>query len=115
MPIHELVRYIRRHVHLPSLRLSSLAGQGMTERIRSTGFALLGLTAAASLALVAIFALPGYSLLAPAPLPDGPTATQSIGGAERALPGRASRPLAAAVAPGSSILAGAGGAPAPGP
>ena len=53
-------------------RLTSLAGTGLPERMRSTTFAVLGLVAAAGLALVAMFALPGWPLLSPAPLPSGP-------------------------------------------
>jgi hypothetical protein len=55
-----------------SLRLPDLIGKGMPERIRSVGFAFLGLTAAAGLALVALFAQMGFPLLTPAPLPSSP-------------------------------------------
>lgn len=54
------------------LRLPDLIGKGMPERIRSVGFAFLGLTAAAGLALVALFSQMGFPLLAPAPLPSSP-------------------------------------------
>lgn len=116
MPIHELVHSILRHLRLPSIRLSTLAGQGMTERIRSTGFALLGLTAAASLALVVVFAQPGFPLLDPAPLPNGPSADESVAGAEKAAPALASRPSVVAGAPAPSALArrNAGGSSGPG-
>jgi len=112
--IHELVHFILRHAHLPSIRLSSLAGQGMVERMRSTGFALLGLTAAAGLALVAVFALPGFPLLDPAPLPNEPSA--GVAGAEKVAPALASRPPVAAVAlvPSPGARRGAGGSSAPG-
>jgi hypothetical protein len=49
--------------------------------MRSISFALLGLTAAAGLALVAIFAQPDSRLLSPAPLPDQPSAGPSIAAA----------------------------------
>lgn len=69
------------HSRLPnlrsSLRLSNLIGRGMPERIRSVGFAFLGLTAAAGLALVAIFAQMSFPLLSPVPLPGGPPAEPS--------------------------------------
>jgi hypothetical protein len=48
--------------------------------MRSTTFALLGLTAAAGLTLVALFAQPGGPLLSPAPLPHGPAS--AVAGAE---------------------------------
>lgn len=54
------------------MRLPDLIGRGMPERIRSVGFAFLGLTAAAGLALVALFAQMGFPLLTPAPLPRSP-------------------------------------------
>src|ERR1700749_625750 len=98
MPIHELVHSIRRYAHIPSLRLSSLFGQGITERMRATGFALLGLTAAAGLALVAIFAQPGFPLLDPVPLPEEPAVEQSVGEAERVTANRAPGAIAPALA-----------------
>ena len=64
-----------------SIRRPSLAGDGLPERMRSTVFAFLGLTAAAGLALVAIFAQLGFPLLSPTPLPERT-------GAELGLPGR---------------------------
>ena len=48
--------------------------------MRTTTFILFGLTAAAGLALVAIFAQPGGPLLPPAPLPSEPTS--SVGKAQ---------------------------------
>jgi len=54
------------------LPLPSIAGRGLPERMRSTAVAFLGLTTAAGLALVAIFAQPGFSVLDPAPLPEEP-------------------------------------------
>lgn len=61
-----------------ALRLTRLVGNGMPERIRAIGFAFLGLTAAAGLGLVAIFAQMGFPVLSPAPLPGGPSGPNSI-------------------------------------
>lgn len=63
---------------MSSLRLPSLAGSGLPERMRSTAFAFLGLTAAAGLAFVAIFAQLGFPLLSPAPLPTDPSRGAAI-------------------------------------
>ena len=82
LPINELVHWIL-HSRLSSFRIPSFAGKGLPERMRSTAFALLGLTAAAGLALVAIFAQPGFPLLEPAPLPKEPSPRQSIAEAEK--------------------------------
>jgi hypothetical protein len=60
------------------LRLSSFAGQGLPERMRSTAFAFLGLTAAAGLALVAFFAQLGFPLLSPAPMPSDPSRANAV-------------------------------------
>jgi hypothetical protein len=79
--MHDLVRHIFHNRLLAALRIPSFAGNGLPERMRSISFALLGLTAAAGLAMVAIFAQPGFSVLSPAPLPDEPSATQAIAGA----------------------------------
>ena len=76
-------------------RLSNLVGRGMPERIRSVGFAFLGLTAAAGLALVALFAQMGFPLLSPAPLPDGP-GPHSVSRAVRLEQGPASSVIAQA-------------------
>ncbi len=61
-----------------SRRLPSFAGRGLPERMRSTVFAFLGLTAAGGLALVAIFAQPNFPLLSPAPLPSDPSRANAI-------------------------------------
>lgn len=53
-------------------QMPSVAGKGLPERLRTTAFAFLGLTAAAGLAFVAFFAQLGFPLLAPAPLPSSP-------------------------------------------
>jgi hypothetical protein len=76
--MHELVHSTLHSKLLSSVRRPSFAGNGLPERMRSVSFALLGLTAAAGLALVAIFAQPSFPLLSPAPLPDEPSAHESI-------------------------------------
>ena len=81
----ELVRSILHNRLVASARLPSLAGEGLTERMRSTAFALFGLTAAAGLALVALFAQPGGSLLEPAPLPAEATSRESVGATRRVV------------------------------
>src|SRR3954451_20999314 len=82
--MHELV-HSSLHSRLRAwLRLPSFAGDGLPERMRSTTFALLGLTAAGGLALVAIFAQPGFPLLTPAPLPAESSLSESVAEAERA-------------------------------
>ncbi len=53
----------------------SFAGAGLLERMRSTTFALLGITAAMGLGLVAVVSQQGFSLLPAAPIP-GLTAEQ---------------------------------------
>jgi hypothetical protein len=65
--------WLARHVNRPSL-----AGNGLPERVRTTTFALLGLTAAAGLGLVAIFSQQGWPLLSPSPIPSPPTAHEAI-------------------------------------
>jgi hypothetical protein len=54
-----------------SRRLPSFAGKGWPERMRSTAFLFFGLTAAAGLALVAIFAQLNFPLLSPVPVGGG--------------------------------------------
>jgi hypothetical protein len=70
--MHEVVRSTLPDNPFRTLSLPSLAGTGLTERLRSTTFAVLGLTAAAGLGLVAIFAQPGWPLLSQAPIPASP-------------------------------------------
>lgn len=74
---------VRSHIHklLASLRQTSVAGRGLPERMRSTAFAFLGLTAAAGLALVAIFAQLGFPLLSPQPMPRDPARLNAVAGA----------------------------------
>src|SRR5690349_24005789 len=64
-----------------SLRLSSIAGDGLPERMRTTAFAFLGLTAALGLALVAIFAQLSFPVLSPAPAPGGPLDDSAVSAA----------------------------------
>jgi hypothetical protein len=113
--MHEVVHSIFHSKLLSALRLPSFAGEGLPERMRSISFALLGLTAAAGLALVAIFAQPGFNLLSPAPLPDQPSASQSVAKA-RKLP-LVHRPsvLLAAQPPRSQQVGGSSPADAPSP
>lgn len=92
--MHELVDSIGWRRLVSGLRLS-VSGSGLPERLRSTIFALLGLTAAAGLALVAIFAQPGFPLLEPVPLPGGPAAKESIADAEKLPPVQGRAPSAA--------------------
>jgi hypothetical protein len=58
----------------------SVAGVGVTERLRTMAFALLGLTAAAGLGLVALFAQPGWPLRGTGPLPETPGQRGAISG-----------------------------------
>jgi hypothetical protein len=72
---------MRSHFHikaLVSIRLPSFAGQGLPERMRSTVFAFLGLTAAAGLAVVATFAQLGFPLRSPEPLPSIPIKQNAV-------------------------------------
>lgn len=74
--MHEVVRSNRHSkLHL------SLAGRGLPERMRSTAFAFLGLTAAAALGLVAVFAQLGFPLVSPGPLPNDPSRHNAVANA----------------------------------
>lgn len=95
--MNELVHWIIHSRFLSSARVSSVAGSGLPERMRSTAFALLGLTAAAGLALVAIFAQLSFPLLEPPPLPGEPTVSESVGEAQRARFGHGSGALVTAL------------------
>lgn len=92
--MYEVVDWIGKKRLAAALRRPSLAGTGLPERMRSTIFALLGLTAAAGLALVALFAQPGFPLLEPAPLPREPPARQSVADARRLPRGHGRAPSA---------------------
>lgn len=107
--MHELVHSLLLS-KLHALRLPSFAGNGLPERMRSISFALLGLTAAAGLALVAIFAQPNFPLLSPAPLPAEPSAHESIAAAKKLPPDRPTIALLTAfLAPAPSDHKGATG------
>lgn len=56
----------------------SFAGTGLLERMRSTTFALLGITAAMGLGLVAVVSQQGWPLLPAAPLPPLPVEQSGI-------------------------------------
>jgi len=88
-----------------AVRRPSLAGDGLPERMRSTVVAFLGLTAAAGLALVAIFAQLGFPVLTPAPLPSAPTKPGSVA---RAVPLKHGSP-SAAIAQSQSVAPASGG------
>ena len=106
--MHELVHSVFHSKLLSALRLPSFAGEGLPERMRSISFALLGLTAAAGLALVAIFAQPGFTLISPAPLPDRPSAGQAVAEAKKlTLVHRPAAVNAAQPAPAEPVRAGA--------
>jgi hypothetical protein len=109
------VRFELGHPLSRLARRPSLAGTGLPERMRSTTFALLGLTAAAGLGMVAIFSQQGWPLLAPSPLPAVGTGPVAIDDA--AIVGH-SAPRAGGGRRESASVAGAGGAtsapPAPG-
>jgi hypothetical protein len=105
--MHEQMRPVLHKKLIDSVRRTSLAGDGLPERMRSTAFAFLGLTAAAGLALVAIFAQLGFPLLSPAPLPSASPEPNSVGKAVPLKSGSAAVGLAqaqgaAVVAPGTS-------------
>ena len=70
--MHGVVRSLGNSKLARILHLPSLAGTGLPERMRTTAFAFLGLTAAAGLALVAIFAQLSFHVLSPTPLPSEP-------------------------------------------
>src|SRR5215218_7784401 len=100
--------------HRPRLpRRPSLAGTGLAERMRSTAFALLGLTAAAGLALVAIFSQVGWSDLATGPVAEPRPAGIGTGSAlERPLALRAEEGHGGSLRGGTGV--GADGQPEPG-
>jgi hypothetical protein len=74
---------------------SSFAGAGWLERMRSTTFALLGVTTAIGLGMIAIVSQQGFSPLPGLPLPGGPSergrvheAAPAVDAAQRGTPGR---------------------------
>lgn len=110
-PMHEMVSSNLHTRLLSSLRLSSFAGKGLPERMRTTAFAFLGLTAAAALALVAIFAQLSFPLLSPAPLPSDPSQGDAVA---EAVPVESAKSAPASVDRiRSEQTSGSGGADAP--
>lgn len=113
--MHEVVR---SSFHIPRIpRSLNLAGRGLPERMRSTAFAFLGLTAAAGLTLVAIFAQLNFPLLSPAPLPSEPSQEGSVAKAvalerrpQAAVPSQDGRNV---VTPRLSVAGAGDGQPAP--
>ena len=99
----------------------SLWGDGLLDRARSTSLALLGLTAAVGLALIAYVAQQGWPLLPSSPIPSITSEHGAIHDAEVAapVPGSGARKSTrrdadtVTAAPGSSSTA-AGAAPARG-
>lgn len=90
-------------------RRLSLAGDGLPERMRSTAFALLGITAATCLGLVAVFSQQEWPLLSPGPLPVAPAGPGAVGdaaiaaGPPAAGDGSAQRPLQPRVIPAATV------------
>lgn len=127
VPMHEEVLSNFPDKSFGSLRRPSFAGHGWPERMRTTVFAFMGLTAAGGLALVAIFAQVGFPLLSPAPLPSDPSRSNAVAEAEvvianhglgDAVPaarvgGDAGRPAAGGPAVSDSPGDAEGGSPAP--
>jgi hypothetical protein len=108
MPMHEEVHsnaHIRR---LKSLRRPSFAGNGLPERMRSTAFAFLGLTAALGLALVAIFAQLSFPVLSPAPAPVGPARESGVSSSLALSPGPGIGGLQPALLDGAAPAGGGG-------
>ncbi len=71
----------KRRGYLPS-RLSILehvAGRGLPERMRSASVALLGVTAAISMAFVAVIAQQGWTVFPLGPIPGLPAGAQGVG------------------------------------
>ena len=79
----------------------NLAGEGMLERLRTISFAMVGLTAAVALGLIALIAHQGWPTLAAIPIPELPF---EHSGVQRA------RLVAGPRAPGSHLTLGANSA-----
>jgi hypothetical protein len=105
------VRY-KRGQRLRSAAKPSVLGNGLLERARSTSLALLGLTAAVGLAMVALALNQGWPLIAGGPIPQIPPRHQGVGEATIAagVQSRANRfePVAAGPRPGKSAAADGG-------
>jgi hypothetical protein len=119
------VHYKRQQRRLRSAPRASVLGEGLLERARSTSLALLGLTAAVGLAMVALALNQGWPLIAGAPIPGFGGKQQAVGDATVAAAARVpsshgAAPRSIAARQGSSASThptrnGVGGAPAPGP
>lgn len=101
------------HRWLRSPKKPSLLGGGLLERARSTTLALLGMTAAVGLAMVALALNQSWPLVAGSPIPGAPSQQEAVGEATVAAQANANTPglgLAdAAVAPRSDPRRPAGG------
>jgi hypothetical protein len=86
-----VVHYKRQQWWLHSAPKTSILGKGLLERARSTSLALLGLTAAVGLAMVALALNQGWPLIAGAPIPGFGDRQQAVGDATVAAAARAPR------------------------
>lgn len=82
MPVSVIHKRLQPGSRRPAL--PSLLGDGLPERLRSTSIALLGIVAAAGLAIVGFALQLGFPLIASAPLPQPPAALEA--GSERSRP-----------------------------
>lgn len=76
---------------LQSARKPSLLGGGLLERARSTTLALLGMTAAVGLAMVALALNQSWPLIADSPIPGASAGQEAVGKATLATPARPHR------------------------
>jgi hypothetical protein len=92
MDVSVLSKYGQRS--LRSAARASVLGNGLLERTRSTTLALLGLTAAIGLAMVALALNQGWPLIEGAPIPGLGGGHEAVGGASVAAPatGRGGHP-----------------------
>lgn len=75
------VLHERAQQRLPGADRPSVLGHGMLERARATSLALLGLTAAVGLAIVALALNQGWPLIADSSIPRVPPPRQAVGAA----------------------------------
>jgi hypothetical protein len=122
-PMNVSVRYKRGQRWSRSTARASVLGDGLLERVRSTSLALLGLTGAVGLAMVALALNQGWPLIAGAPIPGFEDKHQAAGdaviaaeakapGGRDATPGLIAGQQALKASPHRSRR-GAGGTPAP--
>lgn len=117
------VHHKHRQRRLRSIPRASVLGDGLLERARSTSLALLGLTAAVGMAMVALALNQGWPLIAGAPIPGFGDKHQAVGeatiAAEAGAPGGRGAALRSTAgrqeskAPTRPASKGAGGTPAP--